>query len=111
MIAQSISPDASISLSDLVGDAGELDALGQVELDLLDAARLVGAGLIPVDVLQRDALLVLHPAAHVDGGGVRPFRRTDFLALEILDGFDPALLVDVERARSGTAASRPPAAR
>ena len=48
-------------------------------------------------VVERDAVLVVQPAAHVDGGGVRPFRRADGLALEVGGGFDPALLVDVER--------------
>ncbi len=57
----------------LVLDAGELDALGQAQLDLLDAAGLVGAGLVPVHVLQRHAVLVVEPAAHIDRGGVRPF--------------------------------------
>jgi hypothetical protein len=49
-----------------------------------------------VDVFEGDAVLVGEPAAHIDGGGVRPFRRADGLALEVGRGFDLALLVDVE---------------
>ena len=97
MMAQSISPAASMSLSDLSGTRVSLTPFGQAQLDLLDAAGLVGAGLKPMDVLQADAVLVVEPAAHIDGGGVRPFRRADLLALEVLGGFDAALLVDVER--------------
>jgi hypothetical protein len=51
-----------------------------------------------VHVGELHAGLVVEPAAHVDRGGVRPFRRADGLALEIGRGLDPALAVDVERA-------------
>src|SRR5262245_4432264 len=81
----------------LVADAGELHIFGQAELDLLDAPGLVGAGLVPMHVLERHSVLVVEPATHVDGGGVRPFRRADGLALEVGRGFDPAVFVDVER--------------
>ncbi len=81
----------------LVGDAGDLDAGWQVELDLLDAAGLVGAGLIPVHLRQLDADLVVEPAAHVDRRCVGPFRRTDALAPEVVDGLDAAVPVYVER--------------
>ena len=50
---------------------------GSAQFDLFDAASLVGAGLHPVDVGERDAALVHQPAAHIDRGGVRPFRHAD----------------------------------
>ena len=81
----------------LVLDAGELHALRDRQLDLLGAAGLVEAGLVPVHVLELDAALVAEPAAHIDRGGVRPFRRADLLALEVLGALDLALLVDEER--------------
>src|SRR5262245_3686925 len=84
----------------LVAHARELDPLRDGELDLLDAAGLVGAGLVPMDVLELDAVLIVEPAAHVDGGGVGPFRRADGLALEIGRRPDFAVLVDVERRES-----------
>src|SRR5262245_25295969 len=43
-----------------------------------------------------DAVLVVEPAAHVDGGGVCPFGRADPLAFEIRGRPDLAVLVDVE---------------
>ena len=67
-------------LSVLSGARVSSHAVGQVELDLFDAAGLVGAGLHPVDVGQRHADLVLQPAAHIDRGGLRPFRHADALA-------------------------------
>ncbi len=87
-----------MSLSDLSATRVSFKPAGRLELDLLDAAGLVGAGLVPVHVGEPHAGLVVEPAAHVDGGGVRPFRRADGLALEVGRGFDPALAVDVERA-------------
>jgi hypothetical protein len=60
------------------------------------AAGLVRAGLIPVDVVKPDAVLIVEPAAHVDRGGVRPFRRADGLAPEVGGGLDLAVPVDVE---------------
>ncbi len=74
-----------------------LTPLGRAQFDLLDPPGLVGAGLVPVDVLEADAVLVAEPAAHVDRGGVCPFGRADLLALEVLGAPDLALLVDVER--------------
>ena len=97
MIAQSISCAAEQLAQRLVGDARQLQALGQIELDLLLAARRIRAGLVPVHVGQLHAHLVVHPAAHIDGGRMRPFGRADLLALQVLDRFDPALLVHVER--------------
>ena len=80
-----------------VGHPGEPHALGEAELDLLDAPRLVRARLIPVHVLQPHPMLVAEPAPHVHGGGVRPFGRADRLALEIRRAFDAGLPVHVER--------------
>jgi len=88
-----------------VADAREFHARRQVQLDLLDAAGLVGAGLIPVHVLKLDAGLMVQPAAHVDGGGVRPFGRADRLSLEVGRGLDAAFAVHVERAKPEQARS------
>ena len=47
-------------------------------------------------VLQPNAVLIIEPAAHIDGSRVRPFGRADRRALEIGCGFDVALPVDIE---------------
>ncbi len=96
-MAQSISLCGEHLAQRLVGDARELEALRQVQLDLLLAARRIRAGLVPVHVGELHAHLVVHPAAHIDGRRMRPFRRADLLALEVRDRFDAALLVHVER--------------
>src|ERR1700722_1085405 len=95
--AQSISPAASIWLKDLSATRVSCTPGGRPPLDLLDAARLIGAGLVPMHVGELDAGLVVQPAAHVDGGGVRPFGGADRAALEIGGGLDAGLAVHIER--------------
>ena len=50
-----------------------------------------------MDVGKLHAVLVAEPAAHIDGGRVRPFRRADALALQVGGAFDAGVFVHVER--------------
>ena len=69
----------------------------QLELDFLDATGLVHAGLVPVDFGELDAVLVLQHAAHVDAGGLRPFRDADPATFQILRRTDAGLRAHVDR--------------
>ena len=84
MMAQSISPAASSSLSDLSATRVSFTPSGRLSSTFSLAARRIGARLIPVHIRELDAHLVVHPAAHVDRGRMRPFGRADVLALEVL---------------------------
>src|SRR5262249_61123602 len=77
-------------------DTRELHPLWKIKFDFLDAARLVGACLVPVDVAEPDAVLVIEPAAHIDRGRMGPFGRADRLTLEIGGGFDLSPLFFIE---------------
>src|SRR5215475_8851935 len=89
-------------------DAGELHLLWKIKLDLLDAAGLVGACLVPVDVAQPDAVLVIEPAAHIDRRRMGPFGRADRLTPEIGRRFDLALLNSRRTTRTERGANRRP---
>ena len=73
------------------------DALRQVELHLLQPARLIDAGLEPFDRGQIDAVLMLNKAARIDRRGLRPFRNADAPALEIGGRLHRAVAADVDR--------------
>ena len=76
----------------LIADPGR-----QLQFHLLRAAGLVDAGLQPADFCEIDALLLGEKAAHIDAGGLRPFRDADGAALEILRGPDAGLAAHVDR--------------
>jgi len=80
----------------LIVDTRELHPLWKIKFDFLDAAGLVGACLVPVDVAEPDAVLVIEPAAHIDRGRMGPFGRADRFTLEIGRCFDLAPLIHVE---------------
>ncbi len=73
-----------------------LDARGQLERDLLGAAGLVHPRLQPTDLGEVDAFVLGEEAAHIDAGGLRPFRDADALALEVLRAPDAAVAADVD---------------
>src|SRR5215831_6811730 len=81
----------------LIVDTRELHPLWKIKFDFLDAAGLVGACLVPVDVAEPDAVLVIEPAAHIDRGRMGPFGRADRFTLEIGGCFDLAPLIPILR--------------
>ena len=58
---------------------------------------LVHAGLQPADLREIDAVVLGEDAAHVDAGGLRPFRDADGAAFEVLRGLDAAIAAHVDR--------------
>ena len=76
----------------LIADAG-----GQLELHLLRPPGLVDPGLQPLDLGEIDAVVLGEHAAHIDAGGLRPFRNADRAAFEVFGGFDPAVGAHVDR--------------
>ena len=75
----------------LIADAG-----GQLQLHLLRAPGLVDPGLHPLDLGEIDAVVVGEKAAHIDAGGLRPFRNADRAAFQVLRAFDPAVAAHVD---------------
>ena len=82
-----------------IGNAGDFNTFRQVQFHFLNPSSRIGAGLIPVHIGQFDAAVIVHPAAHIDGGGMGPFRRADALALQVLHGLDVGVLVYIERGK------------
>ena len=79
------------------GHADALDLAGQLELQVLVAAGLVGPGLHPLDLLELDADVVHQIAARIDARGVRKVRVADALAAQLFERIDAAALLHIER--------------
>jgi hypothetical protein len=45
---------------------------------------------------QFDTAIIMHPAAHVDGGRMRPFRRANAFAPQVFHRLDAGVLVHIE---------------
>jgi hypothetical protein len=69
----------------------------QRELHLLAPARVVDAGLVPVDRREVDAVLVRQHAARIHRGGLRPFRHAHALAGELARIVDARVRTHVDR--------------
>ena len=75
-----------------IGDAGQLDPVGQIDFNLFHTSRRIRACLIPVHVRQFHAAFVVHPAPHVHGGVNAPTGEPMRLPLRSSTVLMPAFL-------------------
>src|SRR3979409_1152584 len=60
----------------------------------------------PLDLGEVDAVVLGEKAAHIDAGGLRPFRNADGAALEVLRGFCAAIAAETDRGMGGRGRTR-----
>ncbi len=72
-------------------------AARQIERNFLGAARLVDARLQPLDRGEVNAIVLRQEAAHIDAGGLRPFRNSNRALVEVLGALDAAVGAHVDR--------------
>ena len=80
-----------------VGITHNGDPVRRADGHLLLTARLMDAGLDPFHVAQTDAELLTKEAPRIDAGGLRPFRNTYPLALEITRPANTTIHIHVDR--------------